>query len=172
MQRIHVRTGVLSRMTLSRRARYPIVLMMCCFVVGAVAVFGSFFTPDAWYDSLRKPSFNPPDWIFAPIWTLLYAMMAVAASLVASMPPSRERRIAIALMAIQLVLNGLWSLLFFGLHSPGIAFVDIAALWIAIVATIVAFNAVRPAAAILMVPYVLWVSFAVVLNGSIWALNA
>jgi benzodiazapine receptor len=87
-------------------------------------------------------------------------------------PPSRERRIAIALMAIQLVLNGLWSLLFFGLHSPGIAFVDIAALWIAIVATIVAFNAVRPAAAILMVPYVLWVSFAVVLNGSIWALNA
>lgn len=154
------------------RARAYLPFVYWFVAVAAVAAIGAMFPADAWYEALRKPRFNPPNWVFAPVWSLLYAMMAVAAALVSRQPPSRERRVATILMIVQLVLNGLWSLLFFGLHLPGVAFIDIAALWIAIVATVVAFNAVRPLAAVMMVPYLLWVSFAVVLNGSIWALNS
>jgi benzodiazapine receptor len=158
--------------TPTTRARASwLLLLMWLATVAAVAVLGAQFGPDAWYLALKKPSFNPPDWVFGPVWALLYLAMAVAGWLVLREPPSRERRIALTLMGVQLALNAAWSLLFFGLHLPGVAFVDIAALWIAIIATIVAFNAVRPAAAVTMVPYLLWVSFALVLNGTIWALN-
>lgn len=142
-------------------------------LVAAVASLGAAFPPDAWYAALRKPTFNPPAWIFAPVWTTLYLMMAVAAWMVMREPAvsARVRRIALVLMAMQLALNALWTPLFFGLHAPGLAFLDICALWAAVLATIFAFAAVRPLASWLLAPYIVWVSFALVLNGSIWLMN-
>lgn len=141
--------------------------------VAAAAVIGATATPDAWYAQLRKPSFNPPAAVFGPVWTILYLVMAVAAWRVARQPgvPRERRNIALLLMGIQLVLNALWSPLFFGMHSPAWAFVDICALWLAVGATILAFSSVNSVAAWIMVPYLAWVSFALLLNGSIWLMN-
>lgn len=125
-----------------------------------------------WYPSLAKPPFNPPAWVFGPVWTALYAMMGVALYLVWRQGWQRpDVRAAMLLFAVQLVLNGLWSVLFFGLRSPALAFAEILALWAAIAATAAAFRSVAPAAALLMLPYLAWVTFAAVLNGSIWWLN-
>lgn len=141
--------------------------------VAAAAAIGASASPDEWFAQLRKPSFNPPAAVFAPVWTTLYLIMAVAAWLVARQPgvPRQRRNIALLLMGIQLVLNALWSPLFFGMHSPGWAFVDICALWLAVGATILAFSSVNTLAAWSMIPYLAWVSFALLLNGSIWLMN-
>lgn len=126
----------------------------------------------AWYPTLTKPSFNPPAWVFGPVWTVLYIMMGVAAFLVWRRGLGAEGvRLALGVFLLQLLLNGLWSLLFFGLRSPGLAFVDILALWLAIGATVWLFWRLVPAAGVLLLPYWAWVSFAAVLNGSIWSLN-
>jgi benzodiazapine receptor len=139
--------------------------LVLCF--GAAAV-GARFTPGAWYAGLRKPRWTPPDRLFAPVWTVLYAMMAVAAWLVwRETGLSRE----IALFAVQLALNALWSWLFFGLHRPGAALADIGALWLAILLTHLAFEHVRPLAGWLLIPYLAWVSFAAALNAALWRLN-
>ncbi|WP_247881167.1 TspO/MBR family protein [Skermanella sp. TT6] len=127
---------------------------------------------DGWYAGLEKPWFNPPDWLFGPVWTVLYGMMAVAGWLV-----WRDRGLAgargpLLLFGLQLGLNILWSLIFFGMQQPGLAFAEISALWIAVAATMVAFWRVRPLAGWLFVPYLLWVSYAAVLNASVWLLNA
>ncbi len=124
-----------------------------------------------WYQDLAKPPFNPPDWVFAPVWTTLYVLMALAAWRVWRHRQSPGRRPALLLFATQLSLNLLWSCLFFGLTAVGAALVEIVALWAAIVATANRFRRVDAAAGWLMVPYVVWVSFAVVLNGTIWWLN-
>ena len=125
-----------------------------------------------WYPTLTKPFFNPPAWVFGPTWTVLYIMMGVAAFLVWRQGFStKDVRLALTLFAAQLALNGLWSILFFGLQSPGVAFAEILLLWLSIVATVWIFRRVVPAAALLMLPYLAWVSFAAVLNGSIWMLN-
>lgn len=125
-----------------------------------------------WYPALRKPAFNPPSWVFGPVWTVLYAIMGVALYLVWRQGWERpEVRWAMALFGIQLVLNGVWSLVFFGMRAPGLAFLEIVVLWAAIAATVVAFWRTAPPAGVLMVPYLAWVSFAAVLNGSIWLLN-
>jgi tryptophan-rich sensory protein len=125
-----------------------------------------------WYPSLTKPSFNPPSWVFGPVWTLLYIMMGVAAYLVWGKGWESEAvRWALGLFALQLILNGLWSILFFGLRSPGLAFGEILLLWVAIAATLVLFWRVTVPAGLLLIPYLAWVTFAAVLNGSIWILN-
>jgi tryptophan-rich sensory protein len=125
-----------------------------------------------WYPSLVKPAFNPPAWIFGPMWTLLYVMMGVAAFLVWQQGWSvRTVRLALALFAWQLILNGLWSILFFGMQSPGLAFVEIILLWLSILATVVVFWRVTGVAGMLLLPYAAWVTFAAVLNGSLWVLN-
>jgi len=125
-----------------------------------------------WYPSLAKPVFNPPAWIFGPVWTALYIMMGVAAFLVWDRGWRRPGvRHALAVFAAQLVLNVLWSALFFGARSPVAALVDIFALWLGILASIILFARVSKAGAVLMVPYLLWVSFATVLNVAIVALN-
>ena len=125
-----------------------------------------------WYPTLAKPSFNPPPWVFGPVWTVLYLMMGVAAFLVWRLGRDTPGvRIALTVFVIQLALNGLWSLLFFGLRSPGLALVDIVALWLAVGATTWLFWRVAPAAGLLLAPYWAWVSFASVLNGAIWSLN-
>jgi translocator protein len=137
----------------------------------AAAGASSRFPPGDWYAHLAKPAFNPPAWVFAPVWTLLYLVMGIAAWLV-----WRERRVtgvakALALFLVQLILNAAWSWLFFGLHRIGWALVDLAALWLAIGATLLAFWARRPLAGLLMLPYLLWVSFAALLNFQLWRLN-
>jgi tryptophan-rich sensory protein len=143
-----------------------------CLLAGAA---GGLFTSPAipgWYAALQKPAFNPPNWIFGPVWTALYIMMGVAAFLVWDRGWRRPGvRHALAVFAAQLVLNVLWSALFFGARSPAAALVDIFALWLGILASIILFARVSKAGAVLMVPYLLWVSFAAVLNVAIVALN-
>jgi tryptophan-rich sensory protein len=125
-----------------------------------------------WYDQLRKPSFTPPSWVFGPVWSVLYASMGVAAWLVWRRRGLRGGARPLGLFAVQLVLNAAWTPLFFGLRLPGAALIEIAALWAAVVVTTWSFFRVSRAAGALMVPYAAWVSFAAVLNFSIWRLNA
>jgi tryptophan-rich sensory protein len=145
-----------------------VVSVAVCF---AVAASGSVFAPDQWYAELEKPPFNPPGWVFPPVWTLLYAMMAIAAWLVWLRAGWRRGGVALGAFAVQLLLNGLWSWLFFGLHRPLLALIDLALLWITIGVTIVLFSRHHRAAALLLVPYLAWVTFAGVLNASIVWLN-
>jgi translocator protein len=133
--------------------------------------FGSQFQPGAWYAALDKPSWNPPSWVFGPVWTVLYIMMGVAAWLVWDRYRSAARA-ALAVFVVQVVFNGLWSYLFFGLQSPALAFAGIVILWSLIVTTLVLFWRARTVAGVLLLPYLAWVSFAAVLNFAIWQLNA
>jgi translocator protein len=140
-----------------------------------IGVVGSFFTIPSipsWYAHLEKPTLAPPNWIFGPVWTTLFALMGIAAFLVWRKGFALKNvRISLGIFFSQLVLNILWSIIFFGWHSPGGALVEIIFLWLAIAATIVVFNKVSKPAAWLLVPYILWVSFAAYLNYSIWHLN-
>jgi translocator protein len=131
---------------------------------------GSLFQPGAWYDGLNKPEWNPPSWVFGPVWTALYVMMGVAAWLVWDRYRD-EAKGALTLFVVQLVFNAGWSAIFFGLQSPGLAFLEILVLWLLIAATIVVFWRHRPLAGALLLPYIGWVSFAAVLNFTIWRLN-
>jgi len=142
----------------------------------AAGVAGSIFTAPAipgWYEMLAKPMLTPPGWVFGPVWTILYVLMGVAAFIIWRQGlRKRPVRIALGLFFVQLVLNTLWSILFFGLQNPAAAFVGILVLWAAILATIIAFAKLSRTAAWLLVPYLLWVSFATYLNYMIWMLNA
>ena len=137
----------------------------------AAAVVGGFFTPGEWYAQLNKPAWNPPAWVFGPVWTALYLGMAVAAWLVWRRGGFAGAPVALGLFLAQLVLNGAWSWLFFGLHRPGLALAEILVLWALILATLVAFWAVHRGAGLLFVPYLAWVSFAAFLNFTLWRLN-
>ncbi|MCP8304020.1 MAG: tryptophan-rich sensory protein [archaeon] len=146
-----------------------IVLCELAGVVGSVFTYPSIPT---WYASLQKPSFNPPNWLFAPVWLILFALMGVSAYLVWSKGLESEGvKAALFIFVVQLVLNVLWSIVFFGLHSIFYSFVIIIVLWIAIALTITAFVRVSKKAGALLLPYILWVSFASVLNYYIWLLN-
>jgi tryptophan-rich sensory protein len=138
----------------------------------SAAAMGGLFMPGEWYASLKKPAWNPPGWVFGPIWAALYTMMAVAAWLVWKRGGFAAQRRPLKLFLVQLALNALWTPLFFGLHWPGVAFVEILLLWQAIGATLVAFRSVSRAAAWLLWPYLAWVSFAAVLNFTLWRLNS
>lgn len=143
--------------------------LVLCF--GAAAL-GSPFIPGDWYAGLTKPAWNPPSWVFGPVWTALYTMMAVAAWLVWQRSAGGVRRLALGLFLAQLVLNAAWTPLFFGLHLLGVALAEMLLLWVAIAATIIAFHRVHRLAAWLLVPYLAWVSFAAFLNLALWRLNA
>jgi tryptophan-rich sensory protein len=132
---------------------------------------GSQFTPGEWYDGLQKPAWNPPSWVFGPVWTALYILMGVAAWLVWREHGFRGSSPALWLFIGQLALNAAWSWMFFGLNRPGLAFAEILVLEAAIVWTLVLFWRLRPAAGALLVPYALWVAFASVLNLRLWRLN-
>jgi tryptophan-rich sensory protein len=141
----------------------------------AAGFIGSIFTAKSvttWFAALRKPAFNPPNWVFGPVWTTLYVLMGIALFLVWSkgLASSNVRR-GLVLFGIQMVLNACWSIAFFGFQSPLAGLVVIAALWLAIVFTMVAFFRVALAPGLLLVPYILWVSFASVLNVSLYWLN-
>lgn len=150
-------------------------LLVWVGVCEGVGIVSAFFTTRAiptWYATLVKPAFNPPNWVFGPAWTTLYALMGVAAWLVWRRGLSSPGvRTALVLFAIQLALNFAWSWLFFGIQQPGWAFAEIVALWVAIAATIAAFFGVSRAAGWLMTPYLAWVTFAAVLNLALWRLN-
>lgn len=139
-----------------------------CF---AVASLGAVFPPGEWYAALRKPTWNPPGWIFGPVWTALYTMMAVGAWLVWKRGGFRAQGRPLGLFLAQLALNAAWTPLFFGLHRPGLAFMEIVLLWLTIVATLLAFRRVSLTAAWLLAPYLAWVSFAGALNFALWRLN-
>lgn len=141
----------------------------------AIGAVGSYFTiPEisGWYQTINKPSWNPPNWIFGPVWTTLYVLMGIALYLVWKTPNSiGNKTIAVSLFIIQLGLNFLWSVIFFSLHQPGWAFVEIILLWIFILLTIFSFSPINKISAWLLVPYICWVSFAMILNHAIWQLN-
>ncbi len=143
--------------------------VLLCF---AAASLGALCPPDEWYAALRKPSWNPPGWIFGPVWSALYTMMAVAAWLVWKRGGFAAQRRPLGVFLAQLALNALWTPLFFGLHWPGVAFAEILLLGLAIAWTITLFWRVQRAAAYLLMPYLAWVSFAAVLNGTLWRLNS
>jgi benzodiazapine receptor len=149
-----------------------VVSIVICQMAGFI---GSLFTRSSvstWYTTLNKASFNPPDSVFGPVWTTLYLLMGISLYLVwRRVSHWREVKTALVLFAIQLILNTLWSLLFFGLRFPLAGLVDILLLWAAILFTLFLFYRHSRAAGILLMPYILWVSFAVVLNASIWLLN-
>jgi len=149
--------------------------IVCLAVTFAVATIGSFFTRQGltdWYANLNKPIFNPPGWLFGPVWTVLYFLMAASVFLVWQKGIENPWvKTAIVLYLIQLILNGLWTPIFFGLRMPLAAFCEIVLLLAAIVLTMWAFAKVSRAAALLLVGYIAWTTFAAVLNFSIWMLN-
>ena len=140
-------------------------------VTFAAAWIGSQFQPGEWYFGLTKPALTPPAWVFGPVWTLLYIMMGVAAWMGWKREGYAAAASALWLFLLQLVLNALWSYLFFGLKNPSLALVDIVALWLAILATLIAFFRHYRLAGQLLLPYILWVSFAIYLNLQFWRLN-
>jgi tryptophan-rich sensory protein len=150
-------------------------LIIAIMISEFAGIIGSVFTTPSipgWYSGIIKPDLNPPAWVFGPVWTTLFALMGIAAFLVWKKGlDRRDVKIALGIFMGQLVLNTLWSIIFFGFKSPGVAFVEIIFLWLAILATIIAFAKISKPAAWLLVPYILWVSFAAYLNYSIYALN-
>jgi benzodiazapine receptor len=147
-----------------------ILWLAICFLVAAVGASAT-LQADTFYAELSRPDWAPPAAVFGPVWTLLYAMMAVAAWLVWQRREIRLARIALAFFVFQLILNALWSWLFFGWNQGALSFLDIVLLWIWIAATLVCFWRIRLLAGLLLVPYLLWVTFASVLNYQIWQLN-
>ncbi len=145
------------------------LIVFIALVAAAAASGGA--GPDAWYRDLAKPSWNPPNWVFGPVWTLLYICIAVAGWMVWKRSGGRITPVLVV-WGVQLLLNGMWSIIFFRLHSPGGAFIDIVALWITIGVLVVMTFPVSRVAGALLVPYWMWVSFAGALNFAIWRMNA
>ena len=142
-----------------------------CFAVGGISSIFNTHNIPTWYAGLVKPALNPPNWVFAPVWILLYALMAVSAWLVWKTRSSGCRRRGLLFFVLQLWFNFLWSWIFFDQHRIGIAFADIVVLWIAILLTIWTFRKMSTTAAGLLIPCIAWVTFAACLNFAIWRLN-
>ena len=150
-----------------------IVALLIPLSLGGIGAIASNRSIPTWYQTLRKPSFNPPNWVFGPVWTLLYILMGLSSWLV-----WRERRSdgasvqgALSWYGVQLLFNGLWSIIFFGMRRIRLALADIVALWSALLITMLQFFRIRRSAAWLLLPYFLWVTFATLLNTAIWRLN-
>lgn len=163
--------------------RQVVALGLSLAASGVAAMIGGVATSrglGAWYEVLRKPTWNPPSWIFGPVWTVLYILMAVAAFLVwrtgfapgADGVVRRRAQIALTVYAVHLAFNALWSWVFFAWKSPGWAVLEIGVLWVLILVTIALFARIRPMAAWILAPYAAWVTFAAFLNFTIWRLNA
>jgi benzodiazapine receptor len=135
------------------------------------AYIGSRFPVDEWYTALSKPSWNPPNWLFGPVWSVLYLLMAISVWLVWKKEGFQAAFIPLSIFLLQLILNAAWSWLFFGLHELGIAFIEIMVLWLSILVCIIMFWRMVPISGILLVPYLLWVTFASILNYTLWQLN-
>ncbi|MBX2992933.1 MAG: tryptophan-rich sensory protein [Bacteroidetes bacterium] len=149
-----------------------IASIVLCQSAGIVAAILTAQSVQTWYPTLLKPSFNPPNWLFGPVWITLYFMMGISLYLVWQRSGTGQNiKTAVLFFVTQLVLNAAWSLIFFGLQSPFWAFVEIVALWVAILITIILFREISRTASYLLVPYILWVTYAAILNFTIWRLN-
>ena len=156
------------------RCRPWLALLCWLALCNAAGAIGSIFTLSAvptWYAGLAKPSWNPPAWVFGPVWTLLYAMMAVSAWLVWRGDRGPARTLALRWFLLQLLINAMWSPVFFGCRNPAAGFVVIVALWLSLATTVGRFWKLSRAAAAWLVPYLAWVSFAMALNFAVWRLN-
>jgi translocator protein len=146
--------------------------VVICLAAGLIGTAATMPSIPTWYAGLNKPFFNPPAWIFAPVWTVLYILMGISAYLVwESVAEKEDIKAALSMFAVQLLANSLWSIIFFGMHSLFWSVIEIIVLWSAILMTIRYFYGISRTASYLMVPYILWVSFAAVLNVSILMLN-
>ena len=148
------------------------LFVVVCLGAGGLGAIATTPEIDGWYKTIEKPAWNPPDYIFGPVWTTLFLMMAIAGWLVWQRAGARDAAMALTLFGIQLVLNVAWSWIFFAAHQPGWAFAEMIILWLAILATTVAFFRSSQSAGWLMLPYLAWVSFASVLNFAIWRMNS
>lgn len=157
---------------INRREFFGFVAFLAlCLAVSAIGAAATATSVGSWYQTLVKPPFNPPNWIFAPVWTTLFFMMALAGWRVWRRDGLRQARSALMLFALQLVLNMVWSIVFFGLRSIGAALVEIVVLLLAILVTTLVFWQRDRVAGMLFVPYAAWVTFAAVLNAALWQLN-
>lgn len=158
-------------MKISRNLKLPISIGIC-LLIGFLSGFSTADSITRWYPTLEKPFFNPPNWIFGPMWTILYILMGFASGLVWKSKPSvTGKNKALLIFGLQLGVNALWSFLFFGIQSPTLAFIDIIVLLILIVYSIKLFKPINRMSSMLLIPYLLWVSFATILNLSIIILN-
>lgn len=149
-----------------------VISILIPLLTGSIAGFFTTTGVKGWYATAVKPSFNPPNWIFAPVWTVLYVLMGIAFYLIWKQEANKlTKQTAYILFAVQLLLNFCWSFIFFSLHQTGWALVEIIVMWLAILFTILWFAKISVPAAWLLVPYISWVSFATVLNFYIWKLN-
>lgn len=149
-------------------------LMICLAIpllVGSIAGLATTPNIKEWYQYLQKPVFSPPNWIFGPVWTLLYILMGVGLYLIWESEKSDLRSKAIKIFSVQLALNFAWSFIFFEFRLTGVAFFEILLVWIAVLGMIISFYRVNKLAALLQIPYILWVTFASALNGAVWYLN-
>ena len=144
-----------------------------CLVVGYLSSITTQSSMNTWYPTLIKPSFNPPNWLFAPVWTLLFIMMGIAAGMIWNQLENQRELVKKALLffTVQLLLNALWSYLFFGLNNVLLALIEVILLWLVIYETFHIFRKIDKKAAYLFIPYLIWVAFAAILNGSIYYLN-
>jgi tryptophan-rich sensory protein len=149
------------------------IALIVCLTVGYSASLVTRPSVESWYPTIIKPVFNPPNWIFMPVWTFLYILMAVAAGLVWDKIKEQNEEVkkALGFFLIQLTLNAIWSYLFFGLKNPMLALIEIAILWLMIYETHLKFIKINKIAGYLLIPYLAWVGFATILNASIWWLN-
>jgi tryptophan-rich sensory protein len=154
--------------------KYLLPLLVLFLITFSAAFLGSFFTRKSisnWYQFLKKPSFAPPNWLFAPFWALLYILMAIAAFIIYKNKGRGGAFSVLKFYFFQLILNALWSIIFFGLRNPFLAFIEIIFLWLIILLTLIKFYKVEKIAGLLLLPYLFWVTFATILNFSIWLLN-
>jgi tryptophan-rich sensory protein len=145
-----------------------IISVGICLLVGSLAAR---FEPGLWYQALARPVWTPPSWVFAPVWTALYILMGLAAWLVWRQSGLKAAALPLSVFLIQLIMNGIWSWIFFGQHNIGLAFAEIILLWFFILITLVLFWKKSPLAGLFLLPYLLWVSFAAALNFAFWRLN-
>ncbi|MBP8034317.1 MAG: tryptophan-rich sensory protein [Bacteroidia bacterium] len=149
-------------------------LSLCIFsmlLVGGIGGFATATSITTWYAEINKPSFNPPNYLFGPVWTTLYILMGISIYMILQSPKTELRKKAIVIFCIQLLLNFCWSFIFFKFQLLGLAFIEIILMWASILTMIIVFFEINKKAALIQIPYLLWVSFASVLNGSIWFLN-
>jgi translocator protein len=150
------------------------IIGLACFITVCflAALTGAWFRPGEWYERLKKPSWRPPNRLFAPVWTILYVMIAVAGWLIWREAGFAGAGLPLAMYALQLILNAAWTPLFFGLRRLDLGFVDIVLVWVSIIATIVLFYPIHVGATLLLLPYLAWVTFATTLNFAVWRLNS
>jgi tryptophan-rich sensory protein len=159
----------------NQKWRQLLLFLFLCFSVEIIGGWLTRSSVSSWYPTLHKPSWNPPNWIFGPVWTILYGLMAISLWLIwlkqKEGSEQKSFQLAYILFGLQLFLNCLWSGLFFWMQNPALALIDILLLWVVLLLTIIEFHKHSPLAAFLLVPYFLWITYAVTLNAAIWNLN-